>query len=221
MIELTNIKRVYHTGNEAVHALDGVDITIATGEYVAIVGRSGSGKSTLLNVLGCMDRPTHGTYLLAGENTAELDDDRLSALRNRHIGFVFQSFHLLPRITALENVKLPLRFSEDDDDVDGHDRAVTLLERVGLGNRMDHKPNEMSGGQRQRVAIARALINNPSVILADEPTGNLDSNTASDIMELFGELHAEGQTIVLVTHEPEMAEFAQRTIEMLDGKVVK
>jgi putative ABC transport system ATP-binding protein len=220
MINLIKIKRTYQIGAQTIHALNEVDLDIGTGEFVAIMGRSGSGKSTLLNMLGCMDRPDGGRYLLDQQAVSEMDDDELSAVRNRYMGFIFQSFHLLPRLTTLQNVLLPRRYHElgsRDEDVQ---RAHQLLERVKLSDRLDHKPNELSGGQRQRVAIARALINKPKVILADEPTGNLDSRTSDDIMDLLQELNRDGQTIVMVTHEPEIAEFAQRTIHMMDGKIV-
>ncbi len=219
MIELQEIHKHYSNGEETVRALDGVDASIESGEFVAIMGRSGSGKSTMLNILGCMDRPTSGQYHLAGRPVADLDDDDLSQVRGQTIGFVFQSFHLLPRLSALQNVMLPLRYSPQPDN--GRARAAALLERVGLGQRQSHRPNEMSGGQRQRVAIARALINQPKLLLADEPTGNLDSTTADDIMLLLKELNSGGQTVVMVTHEPEVAEHAARTITMRDGRIVQ
>ncbi len=221
MIELTDVHKHFSNGGETVRALDGVDLTIDEGQFVAIMGRSGSGKSTMLNILGCMDRPTSGHYRLSGQQVASLDDDALSAVRNQYIGFVFQSFHLLPRLTALDNVMLPLRYVREDHDgsSDGADRARTLLERVGLSDRMSHRPNEMSGGQRQRVAIARSLINQPTLLLADEPTGNLDSSTSDEIMALLQELNDAGQTVVMVTHEPEVAEHAGRTIVMRDGAI--
>lgn len=220
MIQIENMRKTYQTGGEVVHALDGVDIHIASGEFAAIMGRSGSGKSTLLNILGCMDQPTSGRYLLAGDDVNSLDDDQLSSIRNRRIGFVFQGFHLLPRLSALENVLLPMRFAEGSDPARSRARAEALLETVGLRERLHHTPNEMSGGQCQRVAIARSLINDPDILLADEPTGNLDSTTSDQIIELLNDLNRKGQTVVMVTHEPEIAAHADRTIELLDGKVV-
>jgi len=217
MINLQAAEKHYQSGMSTVKALNGVDLEISRGEFIAITGRSGSGKSTLLNVLGCMDRLTGGSYALAGEDISRLDDDRLSQVRSKHIGFVFQSFHLLPRLTALQNVMLPLRFSDAANQ--GQQRALELLSRVGLEDRIDHRPNELSGGQRQRVAIARALINQPEVILADEPTGNLDSTTSDAILQLIHELHQDGQTVIVVTHEPEVAQEAQRHIRLLDGQV--
>ncbi len=220
MIQIRDLRKVYHTGGEHVHALDGVDIDISEGEFVAIMGRSGSGKSTLLNILGCMDQPSSGQYLLAGDDVKTLDDDELSSIRNRRIGFVFQSFHLLPRLTAKDNVMLPMRFAEDSSDAETSLRADRLLEQVGLAERRHHVPNEMSGGQCQRVAIARALINHPDILLADEPTGNLDSSTSEQIIELLNTLNQSGQTVIMVTHEPDIAAHADRTIELLDGKVI-
>lgn len=221
MIHLQNISRIYQIGNQSIRALDAVDLDIQAGEFVAIMGRSGSGKSTLLNMLGCMDRPDEGDYLLDGDNISHMDDDQLSAVRNRYMGFVFQSFHLLPRLTTLENVLLPRRYHTDGTSELDHDRAIQLLNRVDLGDRIEHKPNELSGGQRQRVAIARSLINDPRVLLADEPTGNLDSSTSDAIMDLLKELNRDGQTIVMVTHEPEIAEHANRQIIMRDGKILE
>lgn len=219
MLELQDIKRQFANGEDTVVALNGVSISIKKNEFVAIMGSSGSGKSTLMNVLGCLDTPDEGQYLLGSLNIAQLDDDALSAIRNQKIGFIFQTFHLLPRLSALENILLPLRYSKENIAL-ATDRAHQLIERVGLSHRKHHKPFEMSGGQRQRVAIARALINQPSVILADEPTGNLDSKTSLEIMELLGELHESGQTIVMVTHEDDIAAKAQRTILMKDGNIV-
>jgi putative ABC transport system ATP-binding protein len=218
MIQTEDLCRRFHVGDSWVHALDHVDLKINEGDFVAVMGPSGSGKSTLMNILGCLDTPDEGSYQLLDLEVAELDDEQLSTTRNRHIGFVFQSFHLLPRLTALDNVLLPLRFAVADDP-DARERGVSLLERLGLADRMDHRPNQLSGGQRQRVAIARSLINKPPLLLADEPTGNLDSKTSLEIMELFTELNADGQTILMVTHEEEIAEFAKRTIRMRDGKI--
>ncbi|MFN7623501.1 MAG: ABC transporter ATP-binding protein [Acidobacteriota bacterium] len=207
-------------GDELIHALSGVTFEIRKNEYVAIIGPSGSGKSTLMNLIGCLDTPTQGEYWLNGKNVAQMDDDELAMIRNREIGFVFQTFNLLPRATALHNVELPLIYN-------GTPAATRLelarkaLESVELGNRMGHKPNELSGGQRQRVAIARALVNKPSIILADEPTGNLDSKTSDEIMQLFENLHARGNTIILVTHEPDIAAHAHRVISIRDGKISK
>ena len=205
-------------GDSVIAALNDVSLDIAAGDYVAVMGLSGSGKSTLMNVLGCLDKPDSGQYWLNGENVAELDDDELSRVRNRHIGFVFQSFHLQARKTAIENVMLPLRFAQVEK-TDAKARAVTMLDRVGLAPRANHKPHELSGGQRQRVAIARALVNRPKVIFADEPTGALDSQTSHEIMQLFRELNDEGQTIVLVTHEDDIARHAKRIVRMRDGKI--
>ena len=221
MITLEKISRKYQVGGQTIRALDEVDLFIAKGDFVAIMGRSGSGKSTLLNMLGCMDRPDGGRYLLDEHEVSGMDDDALSAVRNRYMGFIFQSFHLLPRLTVLENVLLPRRYHESGLSDADSERARALLERVDLSNRLDHRPNELSGGQRQRVAIARALINQPRVVLADEPTGNLDSSTSDAIMDLLQELNRDGQTIVMVTHEPEIAECADRQIVMMDGKITQ
>lgn len=221
MIHLEKISRIYEIGNQSIHALDAVDLNINAGEFVAIMGRSGSGKSTLLNMIGCMDHPDKGDYLLDGKNISHMDDDELSAIRNQYMGFVFQSFHLLPRLSALDNVLLPRRYHHQGLRESDRQSAIELLERVDLGDRIQHKPNELSGGQRQRVAIARSLINKPKVILADEPTGNLDSSTSDSIMDLLKELHREGQTIVMVTHEAEIADNAQRQIFMRDGKIME
>jgi len=218
VLELVDIRKQFANGEDVVVALNGVSLSIANNEFVAIMGSSGSGKSTLMNVLGCLDTPDAGQYLLDNHDIASLDDDTLSQIRNQKIGFIFQTFHLLPKLTALENILLPLRFSHDDDQ-GAKQRAMELIERVGLGHRMHHKPFEMSGGQRQRVAIARALINQPTVILADEPTGNLDSKTSNEIMQLLTELHKAGQTIVMVTHEEDIATHAQRVVLMKDGNI--
>jgi putative ABC transport system ATP-binding protein len=205
-------------GDEEIHALRGLSISIERGEYVAIMGPSGSGKSTLMNLIGCLDTPTKGSYLLNGKEVAAMNDDDLARIRNEEIGFVFQTFNLLPRATALHNVELPLVYAGVPAK-DRLERAKAALQKVELGERMLHRPNELSGGQRQRVAIARALVNNPSILLADEPTGNLDSKTGAEIMGLFERLHKAGNTIVLVTHEPDVAAFAYRNIHIRDGKV--
>ncbi len=219
MLALSNIIKSFQNGEETVTAINNVSLTIQENEFVAIMGSSGSGKSTLMNVLGCLDTPNSGIYMLNNEDVAAMSDDALSKIRNKHIGFIFQTFHLLPKLDAFENVKLPLRYSDIDENEAGK-RANVLIDRVGLSHRKHHKPFEMSGGQRQRVAIARALINQPSVILADEPTGNLDSKTSNEIMELLTELHEQGQTIVMVTHEDEIAEYAQRVVHMKDGVII-
>jgi putative ABC transport system ATP-binding protein len=219
LIELTGIYKVYDMGAEKVHALNGVDLAVEQGEYVAIMGSSGSGKSTLMNLLGCLDTPSDGSYILNGTAVQDLDDTQLAAIRNKEIGFVFQTFNLLSRTDALHNVELPLVYAGLSR-AERRERAREALERVGLGSRMTHQPNELSGGQRQRVAIARALVNRPSILLADEPTGNLDSATSEDIMRLFDELHQAGNTVVLVTHEPDIAEHAWRKVLLRDGKVL-
>jgi putative ABC transport system ATP-binding protein len=219
MLELRHISKSFVNGSEQVHALKDISLSIQTNEFVAFMGSSGSGKSTLMNILGCLDTPNSGQYLLDDQDVATLDDDTLSAIRNRHIGFIFQTFHLLPKLSALENVKLPLRYTKVSAE-EADERANKLLDQVGLGHRKNHRPNEMSGGQRQRVAIARALINRPTVILADEPTGNLDSKTSVEIMALLTDLHQQGQTIVMVTHEDDIAEYAKRVITMRDGVVL-
>jgi putative ABC transport system ATP-binding protein len=215
-----DLTRDYVMGSETVRALRGVDLVIRRNEYVAIMGPSGSGKSTMMNVIGCLDTPTAGEYWLNGHRVSELADDELARIRNKEIGFVFQTFNLLPRATALHNVELPLVYAGVGAK-DRHARAAESLRRVGLGDRMHHRPNELSGGQRQRVAIARALVNHPSILLADEPTGNLDSATSSDIMLLFDALYREGQTIVLVTHEHDIAAHARRQVHLFDGKVAQ
>jgi putative ABC transport system ATP-binding protein len=219
MLALHNIKKYFQNGEEVVTAINDVTLTIRQNEFVAIMGSSGSGKSTLMNVLGCLDTPTSGKYILDGQDVASLSDDKLSEIRNKHIGFIFQTFHLLPKLDVVGNVKLPLRYSSVSAD-EADDRANALIERVGLSHRRHHKPFEMSGGQRQRVAIARALINKPSVILADEPTGNLDSKTSAEIMDVLTELHQSGQTIVMVTHEDEISHYAQRVVRMKDGIII-
>ena len=218
IIRLEGITREYVMGSERVLALRGVDLTIARNEYVAIMGPSGSGKSTMMNMLGCLDTPSGGTYWLNGHEVSQMADDDLARVRNREIGFVFQTFNLLPRATALANVELPLVYAGVGTK-ERKQRAESALERVGLGERMHHKPNELSGGQRQRVAIARALVNEPSILLADEPTGNLDSATSEEIMRVFGQLHAQGQTVLVVTHEPDIAAHARRVVVLRDGRV--
>jgi putative ABC transport system ATP-binding protein len=220
LIDTQDIWKTYVMGSEEIHALRGVSIGIDRGEYVAIMGPSGSGKSTLMNLIGCLDTPSKGSYLLNGKQVSQMNDNELARIRNQEIGFVFQTFNLLPRATALQNVELPLVYAG----VQGKDRnqrARAALDKVELTSRMGHRPNELSGGQRQRVAIARALVNNPSILLADEPTGNLDSKTGTEIMALFARLHEAGNTIVLVTHEADVAAFARRTIHIRDGKVEK
>jgi putative ABC transport system ATP-binding protein len=219
LIELSDIAREYVVGGEVVHALDGVSLSIAKGEWVAIIGQSGSGKSTLMNVIGCLDTPTRGAYRLNGKDVARLSDDALADIRNREIGFIFQNFQLLPRETALANVELPLVYRGERAKA-RRARAVEALEKVKLSQRMHHKPTELSGGQRQRVAIARALAAEPSLLLADEPTGNLDSATGEEIVRLFAELHQQGHTIVLVTHEPKLAARCPRAVRLSDGKIV-
>jgi putative ABC transport system ATP-binding protein len=212
------LARDYELGAEVVHALRGVDLQIRRNEFTAIMGPSGSGKSTLMNLLGCLDTPTGGEYWLNSQKVSELNDDELARIRNKEIGFVFQTFNLLPRATSLHNVELPLIYAGLGAK-ERRERAAHALERVGLGDRMHHKPNELSGGQRQRVAIARALVNTPSILLADEPTGNLDSATSSEIMQVFEQLHAEGQTVLLITHEHDIAAHADRQIHLLDGRI--
>ena len=216
--ELTDVTRLYKMGQNEVRALDRFSFAFKKGEYWSIMGSSGSGKSTLLNILGCIDRPTTGSYRVRGTEVATMEDDDLSELRSREIGFVFQSYNLIPQLNVLENILVPL-FHQDDPPADGEDRAVRLAERVGLGKRLDHRPTELSGGQQQRVAIARALINDPAIVLADEATGNLDSKTALEILALFDELHAEGKTILLVTHEPTVGVRAERTLKLRDGRI--
>ena len=218
MITTKSLCRRFLVGDTTVHALDEVDLQIGEGDFVAVMGPSGSGKSTLMNILGFLDTPDGGNYRFLDREVAALDDTELSRIRNEKIGFVFQSFHLLPRMTALENVMLPLRYS-DADATSSRKRGLHLLERLGLEDRVDHRPNQLSGGQRQRVAIARSLINSPPLLLADEPTGNLDSRTSEEIMQLFGELNRDGQTILMVTHEEEIASHARRLIRMRDGKI--
>jgi putative ABC transport system ATP-binding protein len=220
LIDTQDLWKTYVMGSEEIHALRGVSIGIERGEYVAIMGPSGSGKSTLMNLIGCLDTPSKGSYLLNGKQVSQMNDNELARIRNEEIGFVFQTFNLLPRASALQNVELPLVYAG----VQGKERsqrAKAALDKVELSSRMGHRPNELSGGQRQRVAIARALVNNPSILLADEPTGNLDSKTGNEIMALFARLHEAGNTIVLVTHESEIAAYARRTIHLRDGRVEK
>lgn len=219
VIRTEKLVKTYRTGKNEVHALNGVDVTIRRGELVAIMGSSGSGKSTLMNLLGCLDTPTDGEYFLDGVKVNGLSRDELADLRNQKIGFVFQGFNLLPRTTALDNVELPLLYDRSGKKRDTKKLAAAALDRVGLGDRYDHQPSELSGGQQQRVAIARALVGEPALILADEPTGNLDSRTSMDIMALFQALNAQGVTIVLVTHEPDVARYATRVIEVRDGRI--
>lgn len=218
MIDVRNLSKSYQLGIEEVHALKDISFSIQAGESVAIMGHSGSGKSTLMNLLGCLDLPSSGIYRLEDIDVQTLDSDQLADVRNRRIGFVFQSFNLLPRASALENVELPLLYGRVPQ---SGKRALEALERVGLGPRAKHKPNELSGGERQRVAIARALVNQPAIVLADEPTGNLDTRTGEEIMDIFGRLNAEGVTLILVTHEPEIADYARRVIHMRDGLIVE
>ena len=219
MIELRNITKTYNKdGGVEVRVLQGINLDIKQGEFVSIMAPSGMGKSTMMNIIGCLDQPTSGEYLLDGIEVAGMNDDDLSSIRNKKIGFVFQSFNLLPRTTALENVELPLIYSPDDLDIKA--KAMGALEAVGLGDRVGHQPSELSGGQQQRVAIARALVNDPALILADEPTGNLDSASSQEVMAIFKKLHSDGRTVILVTHEPEVAAQADRIIRMKDGQVV-
>lgn len=219
LIKLENVVRIYRVGVESIKALDGINLQVRRNEFVAIMGQSGSGKSTLMNLLGCLDRATSGRYLLEGQDTTKLSDAQLARIRNRMIGFVFQSFELLGQMSALKNVELPLLYSSEGW-LSRRKRAVEALAKVGLADRVGHKPNQLSGGEKQRVAIARALINRPSILLADEPTGNLDTRTSGEIMALFSKLHAEGQTIIMITHEPDIARYAKRIIRMRDGRVI-
>jgi putative ABC transport system ATP-binding protein len=218
LIKISNIKRDFVLGNEIVYVLKGIDLQINKGEYVALMGPSGSGKSTLMNLLGCLDTPTSGTYILNGKDVSQMKDDELAEIRNKEIGFVFQTFNLLPRTTALDNVALPMIYAGYSKS-ERNERATEVLKQVNLADRMDHQPNQLSGGQRQRVAVARALVNKPSIILADEPTGNLDSKTSVEIMKLFGDIHASGNTVILVTHEEEIAAYANRVIRLRDGLI--
>lgn len=223
IIQTEDITKIYGMGDAQVRALDGVSLQINENEFVAIMGPSGSGKSTMMNILGCLDRPTSGHYFLAGEDISDLNKTELAIIRNRRIGFVFQSYNLLPRTNALENVMLPLLYGRSGhmSDSEQRDKALQVLDTVGLADRVDHQPQELSGGQAQRVAIARALVNDPVIILADEPTGNLDSKSGEEIMQVFQELHSKGSTIVVVTHEDEIAAYAQRVIHFMDGRIAK
>lgn len=220
IIDIKGITRDFQLGSETVYVLKGIDLLINKGEYVALMGPSGSGKSTLMNILGCLDTPTSGSYILNGKQVSEMHDDELAEIRNKEIGFVFQTFNLMPRTTALDNVALPMVYAGFSKEA-RNNRATEVLTQVGLSDRMDHKPNQLSGGQRQRVAVGRALVNKPSIILADEPTGNLDSKTSIEIMKLFGEIHANGNTVILVTHEEEIAAHAHRIIRLRDGIIEK
>lgn len=220
IIQLQNIRKTYVLGNQIINALDGVDLTINKNEYVALMGPSGSGKSTMMNILGCLDVPSQGSYILNENDVSKLNDDQLAHIRNKEIGFVFQTFNLLPRLSALENVVLPLIYAGKSSK-ERIEKGKYVLEIVSLANRMHHKPNELSGGQRQRVAIARALVNNPSIILADEPTGNLDTKTSEEIMQIFDNIQAEGNTVILVTHEEDIAQYAHRVVRLRDGKIEK
>jgi len=220
MIELSNIGKRYVMGEDAFMALVNVDLHIARNEYVALIGPSGSGKSTLMNLLGCLDTPTEGSYILNGRDTSHMDDNELARVRNQEIGFIFQSFHLLPRLTVLQNVMQPLVY-RGLPAAERHRLAAEALDKVGLAHRLGHRPNQLSGGQRQRVAVARALVGTPSILLADEPTGNLDSKTSAEIMALFDELHSQGQTVVVVTHEADIAAHCERTIRVSDGRIVE
>lgn len=218
LIKIRQIVRNFELGHETVYVLKGIDLEINKGEYVALMGPSGSGKSTLMNILGCLDTPTSGSYILNNKDVSQMHDDELADIRNKEIGFVFQTFNLLPRTTALNNVALPMIYAGYSK-TERAERAAQVLTQVNLADRMDHQPNQLSGGQRQRVAIARALVNKPSIILADEPTGNLDSKTSVEIMKLFGEIHAQGNTVILVTHEEEIAAYANRVIRLRDGMI--
>ena len=220
MITLQKLMKIYQMGDSTVHALDGVSLFIGQGEFVAITGPSGSGKSTLMNILGCLDRPTSGSYQLDGAEVATLNDDQLALTRNKKIGFVFQNFNLLPRISALQNIALPLVYAGVAEK-ERLSRSLTVLTKVGLAERSEHRPNELSGGQRQRIAIARALVNDPAILIADEPTGNLDTKSSMEIMDIFCDLHKQGRTIIMVTHEPDIAAYAERVVHVRDGRILK
>ena len=219
IIETRDLRKTYQLGETSVRALDGVDLAIDKGEIVAVTGPSGSGKSTLMHIMGCLDTPDGGEYILAGEDVARLSMDRLAGIRNRRIGFVFQSFNLLPRLSSLENVELPLLYAGTRSGA--RERAAEALRTVGLGDRMKHEPNQLSGGQRQRVAVARAIVTDPAILLADEPTGNLDSRTGEEILALFAQLNDEGHTVIMVTHDEHVAEYCRRQVRMLDGRIVE
>ena len=221
IIRIENLTRVFHVGSEDVHALKGITFSIHEGEFVSIMGASGSGKSTLINILGCLDKPTSGTYFIDNVNVSDRTKNELSTIRNRKIGFIFQNYNLLARTSALENVELPLMYNSQVSSKERRERAIEALKAVNLENRLDHMPNQLSGGQQQRVAIARALVNDPVILLADEATGNLDTRTSYEIMSLFQELHSKGKTIAFVTHEPDIAEFTERTIQLRDGLIIK
>jgi len=221
VIEIRDLTRTFQVGEIAVHALRGINLTVESGEFVAIMGASGSGKSTLMNLLGCLDKPTSGEYFLDGVSVKDLSRNEYAAIRNKKIGFVFQGFNLLARTSALENVQLPLMYDRSGSDIDAKKAGIEALERVGLGDRIDHEPNQLSGGQQQRVAIARSLVNRPALILADEPTGNLDSRTSVEILSVFQELNNQGITIILVTHEQEIAAYAKRVVNMKDGLILR
>ena len=220
MITLQKLMKIYQMGDSTVRAMDGVSLFIGQGEFVAITGPSGSGKSTLMNILGCLDRPTSGSYQLDGAEVATLNDDQLALTRNKKIGFVFQNFNLLPRISALHNIALPLVYAGVAEK-ERLDRSLTVLTKVGLAERREHRPNELSGGQRQRIAIARALVNDPAILIADEPTGNLDTKSSLEIMDIFCDLHKQGRTIIMVTHEPDIAAYAERVVHVRDGRILK
>ena len=221
IIKIENLTRVFHVGSEDVHALKGISFSIREGEFVSIMGASGSGKSTLLNILGCLDKPTSGSYFIDDVDVSNRSKNELSTIRNRKIGFIFQNYNLLARTSALENVELPLMYNPTVSSKERRERAIEALKAVNLENRLDHMPNQLSGGQQQRVAIARALVNDPVILLADEATGNLDTRTSYEIMSLFQELHSKGKTIAFVTHEPDIAEFTERTIQLRDGLILK
>lgn len=220
LIQLENIYKIYKLGDTEVHALDGITLAIEQGEFIAIIGPSGSGKSTLMNILGCLDTPTEGSYLFEGRDMSKLSDDQLAIIRNKHIGFVFQSFNLLPKLDAVENVEVPLTYAGEKGTA-RRERAVKMLEIVGLGDRIHHKPKELSGGQQQRVAIARALSTDPPVILADEPTGNLDTKSGTEIMQILKELNKSGKTVILITHDINIAKQARRNVHIQDGKIIE